>query len=68
MSAATDPRPELRFGPYTVTIGNAGKLLFPHDGITKLDLVEHYRVVAPRMLPHAGGRPLSLPSCWRGFG
>jgi bifunctional non-homologous end joining protein LigD len=68
VSAATDPRPELRFGPYTVTIGNAGKLLFPHDGITKLDLVEHYRVVAPRMLPHAGGRPLSLQRFPDGIG
>ncbi|MFI0236039.1 non-homologous end-joining DNA ligase [Streptomyces sp. NPDC016845] len=36
------------------------KELFPQDGITKADLVEHYRRVAPRMVPELRGRPLML--------
>ncbi|MGH3493803.1 MAG: non-homologous end-joining DNA ligase [Sciscionella sp.] len=39
---------------------NAGKLFYPQDGITKGDLVEHYRRVADVMLPHLRGRPLTL--------
>jgi bifunctional non-homologous end joining protein LigD len=65
--SATD-RHELRFGRYTVPLSNPGKVLFPGDGITKLEVVEHYRAVAPLMLPHAGGRPLSLQRFPDGIG
>jgi bifunctional non-homologous end joining protein LigD len=68
VTTTKDPRRELRFGRYTVTVGNAAKLLFPRDGVTKLDVVEHYRRVAPLMLPHAGGRPLSLQRFPDGIG
>jgi bifunctional non-homologous end joining protein LigD len=67
MSTTTE-RHQLRFGRYTVSVGNAGKVLFPGNGITKLDVVEHYRTVAPLMLPHAGGRPLSLQRFPDGIG
>jgi bifunctional non-homologous end joining protein LigD len=43
-----------------VEVTNAGKVLFPRDGITKGDLVGYYRQVADSMLPHLRGRPLSL--------
>ncbi|MBJ3811728.1 non-homologous end-joining DNA ligase [Streptomyces flavofungini] len=36
------------------------KKLFPQDGITKADLAEYYRRVAPRMLPELRDRPLML--------
>lgn len=36
------------------------KVLFPGDGLTKGDLVEHYRRAAPRMLPLVHDRPLSF--------
>lgn len=35
-------------------------MLFPKDGITKRDLVDYYQRIAPWMLPHIRGRPLSL--------
>ncbi|MFI5808810.1 non-homologous end-joining DNA ligase [Streptomyces sp. NPDC051561] len=38
----------------------AEKELFPQDGLTKADLVAHYRRVAPRMLAELRGRPLML--------
>ena len=43
-----------------VEVTNPDKVLFPHDGITKGDLVGYYRQVADVMLPHLQDRPLSL--------
>ncbi|GAA2299330.1 non-homologous end-joining DNA ligase [Streptomyces kunmingensis] len=51
---------EVRIGRRTVEVKRADKELFPRDGLTKADLVEHYRRVAPRMLPELRGRPLML--------
>ncbi|MEU6995520.1 non-homologous end-joining DNA ligase [Streptomyces sp. NPDC046465] len=59
MSPTRDTR-ELRVGRRTVEVKRAGKELFPQDGITKADLAEYYRRVAPRMLPELRGRPLML--------
>lgn len=57
-----------QFGPYTVEISRADKVLFPEDGVTKLDLCEHYERVAERMLPHLADRPLSLQRFPDGIG
>ncbi|MFH9241691.1 non-homologous end-joining DNA ligase [Streptomyces anulatus] len=54
------PDVELRIGRRKVNVKRADKVLFPRDGITKADLAEHYRRVAPRMLPELRGRPLML--------
>ena len=44
----------------TVKLSNPQKLLFPAAGLTKADLIDYYRRVAPVMLPHLAGRPLSF--------
>ena len=49
----------MRAGRRTVAITHPAKTLFP-DGITKADLAEYYRDVAPAMLPHVRDRPVSL--------
>jgi bifunctional non-homologous end joining protein LigD len=36
------------------------KLLFPDDGITKGDLAAYYEAMAPVMLPHLRGRPVTM--------
>jgi len=36
------------------------KVLFPVEGITKGDLIDYYRRMAPRILPHMRGRPLAM--------
>ena len=36
------------------------KLLFPADGITKGDVCAYYEAVAPVMLPHLAGRPVTM--------
>lgn len=41
-------------------IDNAGKIFFPDAGYTKGDLARYYRRIAPQMLPHLDGRPLTL--------
>jgi bifunctional non-homologous end joining protein LigD len=43
-----------------VKLSNPEKVLFPAAGLTKADLVAYYERVAPAMLPHLAGRPLSL--------
>jgi len=43
-----------------VTVTNAGKVLFPAAGYTKLDLVQYYIAVAEGALRGAGGRPNML--------
>ena len=36
------------------------KVLFPDDGITKGELAAYYEAVAPIMLPHLAGRPITM--------
>ena len=46
-----------------VTISNPDKVLFPDIGVTKRELCEYFEAIAPLMLPHLTGRPLSLVRC-----
>jgi bifunctional non-homologous end joining protein LigD len=50
----------IRVGGRTVEITNPEKVLFPQDGITKLELVDYYRAIARRMMPHLRDRPVNL--------
>jgi len=51
-----------------VEITHPGKVLFPADGITKVDLIEYYSEVATVMVPHLKRRPLTLQRFPRGIG
>ncbi|MFK0121515.1 non-homologous end-joining DNA ligase [Streptomyces sp. NPDC090994] len=55
---------KVRAGPGTVEVHRPDKVLFPAektaDQVTKGDLVDYYRAVAPYLLPHLRGRPLML--------
>jgi bifunctional non-homologous end joining protein LigD len=44
------------------------KVLFPDDGITKGDLALYYEAIAPYMLPHLRGRPVTMERFHRGIG
>jgi bifunctional non-homologous end joining protein LigD len=44
------------------------KVLFPNDGITKGDLASYYEMIAPFMLPHIRGRPVTMERYHRGIG
>jgi bifunctional non-homologous end joining protein LigD len=43
-----------------VPLTHPERVVFPADGITKGEVVAYYAAVAPRLLPHVRGRPLSL--------
>ena len=51
-----------------VRISHPDKVLFPDDGITKADLVDYYRQVAPLMLPLVSGRPVTMQRFPNGIG
>jgi bifunctional non-homologous end joining protein LigD len=44
------------------------KVVDPQTGVTKQALIDYYLAVAPLMLPHVTGRPLSLVRCPNGAG
>jgi len=44
------------------------KIMFPDDGITKGDLAAYYQAMAPVILPHIKGRPLTMERYPSGIG
>ena len=44
------------------------KVLFPDDGITKGELAAYYEAIAPVMLPHMRGRPVTMERYPAGIG
>jgi bifunctional non-homologous end joining protein LigD len=62
-SAKKDARPEIA----GIALSNPDKPYFPEAGITKGDLARYYEAVAPHLLPHIAGRPLSLVRCPEGW-
>ncbi len=49
-----------------IKISNPERVIDPASNVTKGDLAEYYRAVAPLMLPWAANRPLSLVRCPQG--
>ncbi len=49
-------------------ITHPDKVLFPDDAITKGELAAYYEAVAPQMLPHIQGRPVTMERYHRGIG
>jgi len=50
-----------------IPISHPDKLLFPEDGITKGEMAEYYETIAPVMLPHIVGRPVTMERFHRGI-
>jgi bifunctional non-homologous end joining protein LigD len=55
--AASPSATKARHGP---KLANPDKVLFPRDGITKREIWDYYTAIAPWMLPHLAGRPLTM--------
>ncbi|HLZ26801.1 MAG TPA: non-homologous end-joining DNA ligase [Chloroflexota bacterium] len=49
-------------------ITHSEKVLFPDDGITKGELAAYYEAIAPSMLPHIQGRPVTMERFPSGIG
>ena len=53
--------PEVRAErPSRVKLSNLDKVFWPDEGITKGDLIDYYRAVAPFIVPHLRGRPFTM--------
>ena len=51
-----------------MVITHPDKVLFPDEGITKGELASYYEAIAPSMLPHIRGRPVTMERYHRGIG
>ncbi len=52
----------------TINITHPERVVYPEDGITKLELTEYLVNVSKWLLPHIAGRPLALVRCPGGQG
>ncbi len=50
----------IRSGRRELRLSNLDKLFWPDEGISKGDLLEYYRAVAPVLVPHLRGRPFTM--------
>jgi bifunctional non-homologous end joining protein LigD len=51
---------EVAVGGRVVRLTTLDRVLWPEAGFTKADMVDYYASVAPALLPHLAGRPLTL--------
>jgi bifunctional non-homologous end joining protein LigD len=51
---------EIEIEGRTLKLTNLAKALYPRSGFTKRDLIAYYAQIAPALLPHLRGRPLTL--------
>ncbi len=54
------PEASIRVGRRELKLTNLDKPFWPLEGITKGDLVDYYRAVAPALLPHLRKRPFTM--------
>ena len=52
--------PSIEIDGHEIALSNTEKILFAEAKVTKGDLIGYYREIAPVMLPHIAGRPLSF--------
>jgi len=50
----------LNVGGKQIAVSNLQKVLYPEAGFTKGQVIDYYLRIAPAMLPHLRGRPLTL--------
>src|SRR3954470_22817709 len=63
---AERPQPVAAPAGDRVKVSNPERLVFPESGITKGELADYFRRVAPLMLPWVAERPLTLVRCPQG--
>jgi bifunctional non-homologous end joining protein LigD len=51
---------EVTVADRALKLTNLDKVLYPHTGFTKGDLIGYYAAIAPALLPHLHDRPLTL--------
>jgi bifunctional non-homologous end joining protein LigD len=56
----TSKRIEVEIEGHTLSLSNLHKVLYPEPGFTKGQVINYYTRIAPVLLPHLHGRPLTL--------
>lgn len=60
MATAPGPRTEVTIEGHTLSLSNLAKVLYPAVGFSKAQVIDYYSQIAPVMLPHTRGRPMTL--------
>jgi bifunctional non-homologous end joining protein LigD len=55
-----EPRTVTEVGGRRLTLSNLDKVIYPATGFTKADVISYYLHVAPVLLPHLAGRPVTF--------
>src|SRR4051812_12405081 len=58
--AAVKTGSKVRVGRREVSVSNLDKVLYPASGFTKGEAISYYTRIAPVLMPHLKGRPLTL--------
>ncbi len=58
-AAEQGARVTVRAGERTLTLSNLDKVLYPEDGFTKAEVISYYSRIAPVLLSHLEGRPIT---------
>src|SRR2546423_10075702 len=58
--SATDAARVVQRGQRQIRLTSADRVLWPDEGITKGDLFDYYRAVAPVLVPHLRDRPFTM--------
>jgi len=66
ISSGTNAKSRTLTVPTALRLTHPDKILDPATQLTKRELAEFYWAIAPHMLPHIAGRPLSLVRCPEG--
>jgi bifunctional non-homologous end joining protein LigD len=45
---------------HKLTLSNLDKVLYPEAGFTKAQVIDYYQQIAPVLLPHVAGRPVTI--------
>ena len=57
-----------KFGGKELAISNPDKVMYPDNHFTKRQVIEFYAAIAPYLLPHIKGRPITMKRCPNGVG
>ena len=57
---ATDSKVQVAVDGRELTLSNLDKVLYPEARFTKAEVIDYYSRIAPVLLPHLEGRPLTL--------
>lgn len=49
----------VRIGGHRLRLSNLDKVLYPETGTSKGEVIDYYSRIAPRLLPHVAGRPVT---------